>query len=125
MIRSFFAGILVVAFLNATPVVSAQSLEPEMDEGDQTSILDAATRAGMAAALVDECHSDAAPIRSALVRALDSAKLDMARRQSLWLHYRDTESTTLSILSKDSAIDCTDINGLIRTTVGLLNGPLS
>lgn len=124
MMRSFWVSLFLVAFLNATPVAMAQSGEP-IDEGDQTSILDAATHAGTAAALVNECRGDAAPIRSALMHALDNAKLDMARRQSLWLHYRVTESTTLLILSKDSTIDCADVNGLIRSTIGLLNGPLS
>jgi len=124
-IRNIRAGILLVACLHATPVAIAQSLVPDADGGDQTSILDATTRAGTAAAIVNECHSDAAPIRSALVRAFDNAKLDMARRQSLWQHYQIAESSTLSTLSQDSAVDCADVNGLIRSTIGLLNGPLS
>jgi hypothetical protein len=123
--RNIRAGILLVAFLHATPVAIAQSLEPDADGGDQTSILDAATRAGTAAAIVSECRSDAAPIRSALVHAFDNAKLDKARRQTLWQHYQIAESSTLSILSQDSAIDCAEVNGLIRTTIGLLDGPLS
>jgi hypothetical protein len=123
--RSIPAGVLLVALLLATPVAIAQSLESDTGDGDQTSILDAATRAGTAAAIVSECRSDAAPIRSALARAFENAKLDTARRQSLWQHYQIAESSTLSILSKDSAIDCAEVNGLIRSTVGLLDGPLS
>jgi hypothetical protein len=122
---SLFAAILIAGFQPA--VASAAADIPGMDAEDSASasLDDAADQAGTAAGIVNQCHSDATPIQSAFLRALDQAKLDPAHRQSLWQRYRTAETSTLSTLANKAAISCIDTNGIIQNTIRELDGPHS
>jgi hypothetical protein len=119
-----FAAILIAGFQSA---ISAAAAEMPIASADETaaSLDDAATQAGTAAGIVNQCHSDAAPIQSAFMRALDLAKLNPADRQNLWQRYRAAETSTLSALANQAAISCADTNGIIQNTIRQLDRPLS
>jgi hypothetical protein len=128
MTRNSFAAAFVAVLIAGFSAISgagAQMAASGADETAATSFADAATNAGTAAGIVDQCHSDAAPIHSAFMRALDNAKLDAAHRQSLWQRYRTAEVSTLSALANQGSIRCTDTNGIIQNTIHELNGPLT
>jgi hypothetical protein len=76
-------------------------------------------------AAMRQCHSDAAPIRSAFMRALDGAKLDDLTRQSLWQRYRSAESSTLTALAVAHDADCTGTDAIIEDTIRRLRMPVS
>ena len=95
------------------------------DDTAAASFDDAATQAGTAAGIVNQCHSDSAPIQSAFMRALDHAKLDATHRQGLWERYRTAETSTLSAFANQAAISCADTNGIIQNTIHQLDRPLS
>ena len=90
-----------------------------------TSFAGAATDAGTAAGIVNQCRSDAAPIQFAFTRALDEAKLDPALRQSLWQRYRAAEISTLTALASEGAVSCDNTNGIIQDAIHRLEMPLS
>jgi hypothetical protein len=119
---AFFAVLLV----GLRPAISSAGDIPVAGDDSQTlSLSEAASQAGTAAGIVNQCRSDAAPIQSAFVRALDKARLDPARRQSLWQRYEKAESTTIAALAGQAAIRCADANGIIQDTIQALTGPLS
>jgi len=125
---TFAAAVAAILIAGFQPTLSGAAVDlpgSSTDDGPAISFADAATQAGTAAGIVDQCRSDAAPIHFAFRRALDSAKLDEARRQSLWQRYRTAETSTLSALANGGAIDCADANGIIRDTIHELDGPLS
>jgi hypothetical protein len=95
------------------------------DPADTSALAADATEAGTAAGIVNQCHSDAAPIQAAFLRALDAAKLDAQSRSSLWSRYRQAEVSTLEALSSRPATDCTETNGIIQDTVHRLEMPQS
>ena len=112
MTRNSFAFIFAGLLSLAIPVALVHA-----DPADSPTLADDATQAGTAAGIVNQCHSDAAPIRSAFLRALDMAKLDAQTRSSLWDRYRQAEVSTLETLAGRPATDCTETNGIIQDTV--------
>jgi hypothetical protein len=125
--NSFLAAAAALLIAGSTPAIAgAAGLSgASADESAATSFADAATDAGTAAGIVNQCRSDAAPIQSAFLRALDEAKLDPALRQSLWQRYRAAELSTLTTLASEGAISCADTNGIIQDTIHRLEMPLS
>jgi hypothetical protein len=120
-----FAAMVLAGFQFTNSGAAGAMLGSSTDDTPAISFADAATQAGTAAGIVNQCHSDAAPIHSAFMRALDSAKFDSAHRQSLWQRYRTAETTTLSALAGAGAISCADTNGIIQKTIHELGKPLS
>ncbi len=128
MTRSPFAAAFAAILIAGFPAISgagAQTAASSADETAATSLADAATHAGTAAGIVDQCRSDAAPIHFAFMRALDNAKLDAAHRQSLWQRYRTAEVSTLTALANEGSISCADTNEIIQNTIHELDGPLT
>ena len=125
--NSFAAALAALLLAGFQPAISGAAAEMPDSTADETaaSLDDAASQAGTAAAIVDQCHSDAAPIQSAFMRALDHAKLDPAHRESLWQRYRTAETSTLSALANQAAISCADTNGIIQNTIHELDRPFS
>ena len=128
MTRNSYAFIFAAALLSSVPGgVSAETVLAD-SAGDETAVstlANEATQAGTAAGVVNQCHSDAAPIHSAFMRALDGAKLDDATRQSLWQRYSSAESSTLTVLSGQHDADCTGTNAIIEDTIRRLRMPVS
>jgi hypothetical protein len=120
-----FAAIVIAGMQASISSAAAGTTGSSADESAATSLADAATQAGTAAGIVSQCHSDAAPIQSAFVRALDNANLDAAHRQSLLQRYQTAETSTLSALANQGAISCADTNGIIQNTIHELERPLS
>jgi hypothetical protein len=125
--NSFFATVAAVLITSSPPgiAVAAGLAGASADETAATSFVDAATEAGTAAGVVNQCRSDAAPIKFAFMRALDASKLDSAERQSLWQRYRSAETSTLTALAGDGAVRCADTNEIIQDAVHRLEMPLS
>jgi hypothetical protein len=127
MTRNSYAFIFAAALLSTVPgAVSAETVlaDSSSDETALSTLADDATQAGTAAGVVNQCHSDAAPIQSAFIRALDGAKLDDTTRQSLWQRYRSAESSTLTALASEHDADCTDTNAIIEDTIRRLRMPV-
>ena len=127
MTRISYAFIFAAALLSTVPgAVSAETVlaDSSADETALSTLADEATQAGTAAGVVNQCHSDAAPIQSAFIRALDGAKLDDVTRQSLWQRYRSAESSTLTALASEHDADCTDTNAIIEDTIRRLRMPV-
>lgn len=120
-----FAAIVIAGLQPAMSGAAAGTTDASADESAATSLAEAATQAGTAAGIVGQCHSDAAPIQSAFVRALDNAKVDAAHRHSLWRRYQTAEISTLSALANRGAISCADTNGIIQKTIHELGQPLT
>lgn len=112
MTRNSFAFIFAALLSLAAPVALVHA-----DPADTSGLADDATQAGTAAGIVNQCHSDAAPIQSAFLRALDAARLDAQARSSLWNRYRQAEVATLEALSSHPATNCAETNGIIQDTV--------
>jgi hypothetical protein len=128
MTRISYAFIFAAALLSSVPgVVAAETVlaDSSADETALSTLANEATQAGTAAGVVNQCHSDAAPIRSAFMRALDGAKLDDATRQSLWQRYRSAESSTLTALAVAHDDDCTGTDAIIEDTIRRLRMPVS
>ncbi len=125
--NSFIAAVTAILIAGFGPAIAgAAGLSgASADESAATSFADAATDAGTAAGIVNQCRSDAAPIQSAFMRALDEAKLDPALRQSLWQRFRAAETSTLTALASEGAIRCADTNLIIQDTIHKLEMPLS
>jgi hypothetical protein len=126
MTRNSFAAAFAAILIAGFPVISGAATQMAASRADEAaSLAAAATRAGTAAGIVNQCYSDAAPIHFAFMRVLDKAKLDPAHRQSLWQRYRTAEISTLSALANEGAIRCADTNGIIENTIHELSGPLT
>jgi hypothetical protein len=119
--RNLFATIFAAALSGAAPAALA-SADPD---STVAALADKADEAGTAAGIVNQCRSDAAPIQSAFLRALDDAGLDYASRRSLLDRYRMAETSTLKALSGSPMTDCADTNGIIRDTIHRLEMPES
>ena len=115
-------AIFAAGLLAALPSVTLASAHPA---GAVAALADEADEAGTAAGLVNQCHSDAAPIQSAFLRALDDAGVDPASRRSLMDRYRMAETSTLETLSGRQATECADTNDLIRDMIHRLEMPVS
>ena len=126
MTRNSFFAAMAVLVIAGTPFVmaGAHGLSAD-DETAVTSLTDAATEAGTAAGVVNQCRSDATPIKSAFMHALDEAKVGAAQRQSLWERYRSAEASTLTALASEGAVHCADTNAIIQDTIHRLEMPLS
>jgi len=121
---SLMAAILIAGLQPA--IAGADSrLGSGEEEAAALSFSDAATNAGTAAALVNRCQSDTAPIESAFMRALDDGKVDPIDRQVLLERYRKAEVSTISALAKEVNISCTDTKLIIQNTIHELSGPHS
>jgi len=107
------------------PAIAGADSRLGSSEEEAATFSDAATEAGMAAGLVNQCRSDAAPIQSAFLRALDDGKVDPIDRQVLLERYRKAEASTISALAKEVNISCTDTNLIIQKTIRELSGPHS
>jgi hypothetical protein len=83
------------------PAIAGADSRLGSSEEEAATFSDAATEAGMAAGLVNQCRSDAAPIQSAFLRALDDGKVDPIDRQVLLERYRKAEASTISALAAD------------------------
>ena len=118
------AAVLIISSSSAIAVAAGLS-GASADESAATSFADAATDAGTAVGIVNQCRNDAAPIQFAFRRALDEAKLDPALRQSLWQRFRAAETSTLTALAGEGAISCADTNLIIQDTIHKLEMPLS
>jgi hypothetical protein len=128
MTRNSFFATLAAVLIASSPLGGAGAAGlngASADETAVTSFADAATQAGTAAGVVNQCRSDAAPIKFAFMRALDASKLDSAERQSLWQRYRSAETSTLTALASDGAVSCADTNEIIQDAVHRLEMPLS
>ncbi len=112
MTRNSFAFVVAAALSLAGPATLVHA-----DPADGSTLADDATQAGTAAGIVNQCHSDAAPIRAAFLRALDAAGLDAQSRSSLWDRYRQAEASTLQALADTPATNCAETNGIIQDTV--------
>src|SRR5258706_15723545 len=125
--NSFFATVAaVLVACSPLGIAGAAGLTgASADDVTATSFADAATQAGKDAGVVNQCRSDAAPIRFAFMRALDTSKLDSAERQSLWQRYRSAETSTLTALASEGAVRCADTNEIIKDAVHRLEMPLS
>jgi len=125
--RSIVATLAAVVIAGLQPSASAVAGTMLVSGADSYSgtLIQAATDAGTAAGIVSQCRSDAQPIRSAFERAVDAAKPDSSRRQSLWLRYETAESSTLMALANTRALSCSDMNIIIHDTLRELGQPLS
>jgi len=107
----------------------AMTLTPVMTMADPhdtaADLATDATNAGTAAGIVNQCHSDAAPIRAAFMRALDQAGVDDGLRQSLWQRYRAAETETITALAGKPDTGCADTDTIIQDTVHRLERPVS
>jgi len=128
MTRISYAFIFAAALLSGLPgAVFAETVlaDSAADETAVSTLADEAIQAGTAAGVLHQCQSDAAPIQSAFVRALDGAKVDAATRQSLWQRYHSAETSTLTALADAHDADCTDTNAIIEDTIRRLRMPVS
>jgi hypothetical protein len=120
MTRNSFAAIFAFALAAFAPTIT------QADPGDKAANLATdATSAGTAAGIVNECHSDSAPIKSAFMRTLDQAQVDETLRQSLWQRYRSAEASTLMVLAGRPDAGCADTNSIIQDTIRGLERPVS
>jgi len=99
------------------PLALAQ--EPgDLSTDDDHPTLDAlAVEAGATAGLADSCNADPAPISSALRNLLHADFPDHARRHSIWVRYKATESSTVSLLGSGSAADCSQVTMIVQKEV--------
>ena len=117
--NSFLAAALALAALLAPAISQADPADTAADLASD------AANAGTAAGIVNQCRSDAAPIRAAFMRALDQANVDDATRQSLWQRYRTAETETILALADKPDAGCADTNTIIEDTVHRLERPVS
>jgi hypothetical protein len=121
MTRSSFAAIFALGLTAVMAPSIAQADPADTAEALATE----ATSAGTAAGIVNECHSDSAPIQSAFMRTLDQVRADAALRQSLWQRYRSAEASTLMALAGRPDAGCADTNLIIQDTIHRLERPVS
>jgi hypothetical protein len=114
------AGLLtatLVLGLSTTPIALAQEPGDPFSDDDRPSLDALAVQAGTTAGLADSCNADPAPISSALRDLLHAYFPDHARRHSVWVRYKSTESSTVLLLGSGSAADCSQITMIVQKEV--------
>ena len=112
--------LLTAAFivgLWTTPVAHAQEPGDPFADDDRPTIDALAVQAGATAGFADSCNADPAPISSALRNLLRSYFADHARRHSVWVRYKSTESSTVLLLGNESAADCSQVTMIVQEEV--------
>lgn len=110
-------AILAVAGLAFAPRAYAQEPADIPSELDHPSLDDLAIEAGTAAGLADVCNADPAPINSALRSLLHASYPDHARRHLIWVRYKTTESSTISLLAARTPPDCSQVAMVVQKEV--------
>ena len=107
----------LVLGLSTTPIALAQEPGDPLSDDDHPSLDALVAQAGTTAGLADSCNADPAPISSALRDLLHAYFPDHARRHSVWVRYKSTESSTVLLLGGGSAADCSQITMIIQKEV--------
>ena len=107
----------LVLGLWAMPVALAQEPGDPFSPDDHPTLDALAVEAGATAGFADSCNADPAPISSALRTLLRANFPDHARRHSLWVRYKATESSTVSLLGSGSATDCGEVSMIVQKEV--------
>ena len=109
----------------AAPIESqGQPTELPSDDLYQT-LYDRATEAGSSAGLAEACGAYPGPVDTAFKAMLGSLHVDAAQQAALWQRYKNTESSSVSILTKQGAIRCADATTIILCTLHDLARPIS
>ena len=115
--RARLLTVALVLGLWATPVARAQEPGDPFADDDHPTIDALAAQAGATAGFADSCNADPTPISSALRNLLHSYFADHARRHSVWVRYKSTESSTVLLLGSESAADCSQVTMIVQDEV--------
>jgi hypothetical protein len=99
------------------PLAIAQEPGDPFADDDHPTVDALAVEAGATAGLADSCNADPTPISSALRNLLHADFPDHARRHSIWVRYKATESSTVSLLGSGSATDCSQVTMIVQKEV--------
>jgi hypothetical protein len=99
------------------PLALAQEPGDSFADDDHPTLDALAVEAGATAGLADSCNADPTPIRSALRNLLHADFPDHARRHSIWVRYKATESSTVSLLGSGSGADCSQVTMIVQKEV--------
>ena len=114
------AQLLVVALvigLWTMPLALAQEPGDPFTDDDHPTLDALAVEAGATAGLADSCNADPTPISAALRDLLHADFPDHARRHSIWVRYKATESSTVSLLDGGPAADCSQVTMIVQKEV--------
>ena len=116
-VRARLIAATSVIGLWAMPIALAQEPDDPFANEDRPTLDALAVEAGATAGFADSCNADPAPISAALQNLLHADFPDHARRHSIWVRYKASESSTVSLLGSGSAADCSQITMIVQKEV--------
>jgi hypothetical protein len=114
-VRLLVAALVLVVW--TAPTAFAQNPDDPLSNDDHPTLDTLAVEAGVTAGFAESCNADPTPINSALRNLLHASLPDHARRHTIWVRFKATESSTVSLFGSKSPANCGQLTMILQKEV--------